>query len=202
MGYSAAGKNLMLDALGAAITYVGILEADAALTSVTITNAGDILTKASHGLSNGNLVVITELTGGAGIIAGNANNADEAARAYYIVGVNGNDFQLAEISGGSAITITSDGSCKVTRLVEITGGSPAYAHKAIAWNAAANGSMDDSTNGAVFDMPASSTADYVGFFSALTNGTLYAIDKSTGESFVGQGTLTLTDADIDLNAGA
>jgi hypothetical protein len=81
---------------------------------------------------------------------------------------------------------------------EISGGSPAYARKAITWNAAASGSMDNS-NVPVFDVPAATTVSYVGFWSAVTNGTFYGAANVTDEVFANQGTYTLTDADLDLN---
>lgn len=83
---------------------------------------------------------------------------------------------------------------------EVSGGSPAYARKAIAFNAASGGTMDDSTNGAVFDVPASTTVTHVGFWSASTAGTFLGYADVTDETFSGQGTYTLTDADLDLNA--
>jgi len=82
---------------------------------------------------------------------------------------------------------------------EISGGDPAYARKAITWNAASGGSLD-SSNTPVFDVPASTTVLYVGFWSALTGGTFYGAALVTQEDFGNQGTYTLTDADLDLNA--
>jgi len=82
---------------------------------------------------------------------------------------------------------------------EISGGSPAYARKAITWNPAAAGSMDDS-NVPVFDVPAATTVKYVGFWSLVTGGTFYGAAAVTNEVFAAQGTYTLTDADLDLNA--
>jgi len=82
---------------------------------------------------------------------------------------------------------------------EISGGSPAYARKAITWNAATGGSMDDS-NTPVFDVPASTTVAFVGFWSAVSGGTFYGSADVTNEVFTAQGTYTLTDADFDLNA--
>lgn len=82
---------------------------------------------------------------------------------------------------------------------EVTGGSPAYARKSITWNAAATGALDDS-NAPVFDIPAGTTVAFVGLWSALTNGTFYGSFDVTNEAFAAQGTYTLTDADIDLNA--
>ena len=84
---------------------------------------------------------------------------------------------------------------------EVTGGNPAYARKGITWNAASAGAMDDSTTPApVFDVPAGTTVMYVGFWSALTNGTFYGFSDVTDEAFAAQGTYTLTDVDFDLNA--
>jgi hypothetical protein len=82
---------------------------------------------------------------------------------------------------------------------EITGGSPAYARKSITWSAAGSGTMDDS-NVPVFDVPASTTVSYVGLWSALTTGTFYGSADVTNEAFTAQGTYTLTDMDLDLNA--
>jgi len=42
--------------------------------------------------------------------------------------------------------------------------------------------------------------NYVGFFSAVSAGVLCGIDAVTEETFGAQGTYTLTDADLDLNA--
>ncbi len=191
MAFSTAGKNSMLDHLGTEITYAGLLTSGTPLTSVTGVAATNVLTKATHGLVNGDLVVITSLTGGTGL---------RQNYPYYVVGVSGNDFSLSETSGGAAFDFTTDiSNATIVELTEITGGSPAYARIAIAWNAAALGTMDDSTNGAAFDCPAGAVVNWVGYFSALTNGTLYALDDLTQETFTGQGVYTLTDADLDLN---
>lgn len=81
---------------------------------------------------------------------------------------------------------------------ELTGGTPAYARKAIAWNAAASGVLDDSTNGAVFDVPSGSTVAWVtGWNTAGTSR--YFKKQVTSESFGAQGTYTVTDAKLDLN---
>jgi hypothetical protein len=82
---------------------------------------------------------------------------------------------------------------------EISGGSPAYARKAITWNSASGGTMDDS-NAPVFDVAAGKTVKYVGLWSAATSGTFYGSDDVTNETFAAQGTYTLTDMDLDLNS--
>ena len=64
------------------ITHLGLLQADAgkALTTPFGVAATDIFTCTAHGYSAGDLVIITALTGGAGIFAGNASNANEGSR--------------------------------------------------------------------------------------------------------------------------
>jgi len=197
MPYSAAGKNLMLDALKGTnptvpITHAALFDEDPAIAAVTGTASSDVFAKTAHGLSNGNLVVLRSLSGGAGL-------TEEIP--YFVITANANDFQLSRVASGSAINFTSDvTTVSVVRLVELTGGSPAYARKSIAFNTPVDGAMDDSTNGAVFDVPAC-TVNYVGFYSAVSAGTLLGIDPVTAEVFAAQGTYTVTDADLDLNTG-
>lgn len=80
---------------------------------------------------------------------------------------------------------------------EVSGGSPAYARKAITWAAASGGSMDETTS-PVFDVPAGTTVAWVSFWN--TAGTVRYLKKDvTDEVFGAQGTYTLTDTDFDLN---
>lgn len=80
---------------------------------------------------------------------------------------------------------------------EVSGGSPAYARKAATWNAAAAGNLDNSGT-AVFDIPAGTTVRRLGFQSASTAGTYYGDAELVDEVYGGQGTYTLTDADVTL----
>jgi hypothetical protein len=82
---------------------------------------------------------------------------------------------------------------------ELSGGSPAYARKAVNWNAASAGSLDDST-APVFDVPAGSTVAFVGIWDAPTGGNFLGYSDVTDESFAAQGTYTATDIDANLNA--
>jgi len=197
MPYTKAGKNLMLNALKGTnpttpITYVGLFDEAAALTSVTGVAATNTLTKTSHGLSNGDLVVLRSLSGGAGLVVEDP---------YYVIGVSGDNFQLAGLSSGSAFDFTTDiTSVSVIKLVEISGGSPAYARVAIAFAAAAEGEIDDTTNGAAINCPAGAVVNYTGYFSAASGGTLLGIDPVTEETFGGQGIYTNTDSKLNLNA--
>lgn len=71
---------------------------------------------------------------------------------------------------------------------ELTGGSPAYARKSIAWNAAASGSIDKDATDPVFDVPASTTVMFAGFWSAITSGTFLGYAPINGGSVKGAGT--------------
>lgn len=78
---------------------------------------------------------------------------------------------------------------------EITGGT--YARKAITWSAAADGSKAIS-NAPVFDIPAGATVKAQGICSALVNGTQYAFDEVTPETYGGAGTYTATAFTVSL----
>lgn len=88
------------------------------------------------------------------------------------------------LSGGLANVITyvsqhsSDPS--TTGANELTGGSPAYARKAVTWNTAASGQRTN--NGAIaFDVLASTCA-FTGFWSAISAGTFYGYAPNGGYS--------------------
>lgn len=194
MPTTVAGDNLMLNALigtnpTTPITHVGLLtkQANKSLTGVAST---DVITSSAHGYSDGDLVVLSGLSGGAGLATGFP---------YFVRDSTTNTFKLALVPAGTAVDFTSDLSAgTANRLAELSGGSPAYARKSIAFAAASGGQIDDSTNGAVFDVPAGAVIDYVGFHSASTAGTLLAIDDVTQETFAAQGTYTVTDAKLTV----
>lgn len=81
---------------------------------------------------------------------------------------------------------------------EIEGGE--YARQAIAWNAAASGAIDDSTNGAAFKVPGSTAVKYIGFWA--DNGgedeAFVAFAQVDEETFNNAGTYTVTDGDLNL----
>jgi len=81
---------------------------------------------------------------------------------------------------------------------ELTGGSPVYARKAVAWATADVGNINLGGT-AVFDVPPAGVVLYVGFWN--TGGTAYyGCALVTQETFGAQGIYTLTDADLNLNA--
>ncbi len=80
---------------------------------------------------------------------------------------------------------------------EVTGGTPAYARKALSW-AAASGGTKSSDGPLVFDVPASTTIKFLGYWSLVSGGTFYgsrALD--TNQTFATQGTYTVAAGDVD-----
>jgi hypothetical protein len=74
---------------------------------------------------------------------------------------------------------------------EVTGGSPAYARKAINWGAASNGVV---TGTCTFDVPAGTTVTFAGVWSAASAGTFGDKVAVTSQAFATQGTYTVTFA--------
>ena len=83
--------------------------------------------------------------------------------------------------------------------IEVTGGTPAYARKAITFAAADAGSMAANGTLPAFDVPAC-TVKAIGLMSAVTAGTKYVTINVTDEVFAAQGTYTITAGTLDLNA--
>lgn len=63
------------------------------------------------------------------------------------------------------------GDPSTTGANELTGGTPAYARKALTWGSASAGQAVTVTTAQAFDVPAATTVVFVGFWSALTAGT-------------------------------
>lgn len=72
---------------------------------------------------------------------------------------------------------------------EVTGGSPAYARKALSWGAPSNGVI---TATATFDVPAGTTITHAGVCSASTGANLLDKAAVTSQAFASQGTYQLT----------
>lgn len=110
---------------------------------------------------------------------------------------NGKHVMLDQLATVAVWASLHSGDPSTTGANEISGGSPAYARKAITWNAASGGALDNNAN-PVFDVPAGTTVAWVGLWSASTAGTFYGSADVTDEAFAGQGTYTLSDFDVSL----
>jgi hypothetical protein len=91
-----------------------------------------------------------------------------------------------------------DGAPSTTGANEVSGGSPAYARQACAWDAAASGEAD-LTGDKTFDVPAATTVAHVGLFGSATGTTFYgSMPLDTPEIFGGQGNLTVLASGTSL----
>jgi hypothetical protein len=94
---------------------------------------------------------------------------------------------------------TGDPGAANTASNEVSGGSPAYARKAVAWNTAASGEATQNGD-VVIDIPAGTTVSWVSLWN--TAGTVRYLKKDvTDEVFGAQGTYTIkgTTSKLDLN---
>jgi hypothetical protein len=111
----------------------------------------------------------------------------------------GRNLALDSGIGGFAYASLHSGDASTNGANELTGGSPAYARVAITWGSAASGTKSN-TSDIEFNVPAGSTVAEVGYWSAPSGGTFYGSRAVTNESFVGQGTYTISSGDIDESA--
>lgn len=86
---------------------------------------------------------------------------------------------------------TSDPGTADAATGEVTGGSPAYARKALSWGAAASSAI---TGTATFDVPASTTVTYFGVCSTNVAAAATVRDSAavTSQAFSSQGTYAVT----------
>jgi len=111
---------------------------------------------------------------------------------------NAKNSMLDHLGGEALFASLHDGEPGDNGANEISGGSPAYARKAIAWNPASGGSLDSSIQ-PVFDIPPGTTITHVGFWTAESGGEWKVSALLVNESWINQGTYTLLDMDLDLN---
>jgi hypothetical protein len=103
---------------------------------------------------------------------------------------------LSNQSGAAPTNIVAFASLhtaySATGLNELSGGSPAYARKAITWSAASSGTKS-SSNSPVFDIAPGSTVAFVGLWSAATSGTFAGMGANGGASSVAFTAAATTD---------
>ena len=107
------------------------------------------------------------------------------------IGAAGANGMLYGLTGGAGFVSLHPADPGLTGTSEVTGGSPAYARKAIAWTAASSSATSNSAQ-IVFDVPTSTTIRYLGYWSAATSGTFYGSRiLDTAQTYTSQGTYTL-----------
>jgi hypothetical protein len=108
---------------------------------------------------------------------------------------------LTELGSLAGFASLHTGNPGATGANEVTGGTPAYARKAVTWAAPSAGAMALS-NSPTFDVPANTTITHVGIWSAASGGTFYGFGSIAEETFASQGTYQVTSGSADLNAAA
>jgi hypothetical protein len=109
---------------------------------------------------------------------------------------NGHDAQLAGLVASAVYASLHTADPGTTGTSEVTGGSPAYARKAITWGTPAASSVAMAATLPVFNVPAATTIAYLGYWSQLLpGGTFYGSRAlSSPETYGGQGTYSITSA--------
>ena len=111
---------------------------------------------------------------------------------------NGKNVMLTALGGVAAYASLHTADPGATGVNEVTGGSPAYARKALSWDTAASGSIPLKATFPVFDVPAATTVAYVGLWSLASGGTFYGSWDVTDEVFAAQGNYTLSSGSVAL----
>lgn len=109
--------------------------------------------------------------------------------------VAGKNLMLDQLASRATYLSLHRADPSTTGANELTGGSPAYARKAVTWGSASSGAVASSAS-VRFDVPAGDVA-YVGLWSS--GGTFYGAGAVTRETYAAQGTYELTRATIRLN---
>lgn len=103
----------------------------------------------------------------------------------------------AAASGTCALVISYAGLANASG-VELTGGTPAYARKAVTF-AAGNAGAKAISGTYTFDVPAGGVVAQVNYYAAVSGGSPLATDATiTQETYAGQGTYVLTSGTISL----
>lgn len=109
---------------------------------------------------------------------------------------NGAALMLTGFSGSALYVSLHTADPGASGTSEVSGGSPAYARKAITWAAPASSAMSNSAQ-VVFDVPTSTTIRYLGYWSAATGGTFYGSRiLDAAQTYGSQGTYTLAIGNI------
>lgn len=190
--YTMFGKHMMLNAMRIAATHIGLFAGEG-LPAATGSAASNELSKPAHGLAVNQPVTLQGLNENEG--TGLFNNVP-----YYVHSINGNAFKLCDLPGGAEIDFTTDiTDCTVIKFVELAGGAPAYARKAVTWAAPVIGNVDNTDPSILFDVPAGNTVLAAGAFNDSLVGDMLMFDLIAPEVFGGQGIYELSDADFHLN---
>lgn len=106
----------------------------------------------------------------------------------------GKNLMLSGFTGTAAYVSLHTDDPSTNGANEVAGGS--YARKSASWGSPANATVTNSGN-IVFDVPASTTIKFIGYWSASSSGTFYgsrALD--TNQTFATAGTYTISTGNL------
>jgi hypothetical protein len=108
---------------------------------------------------------------------------------------NGASLMLTGFTGSATFVSLHTADPGASGTSEVTGGSPAYARKAITWGTPSSSAVTNSAQ-VVFDVPAT-TIRFLGYWSAATGGTFYGSRPlDANQTYATQGTYTLAIGNI------
>lgn len=93
---------------------------------------------------------------------------------------------------------TGDPGAADTADNEVAGGSPAYARKAVAWNAGTGEGSATPTANVVFDVPTGTTVSWISGWNTAGTNRYFKLDV-TNEVFGAQGTYTVLAASSSID---
>jgi hypothetical protein len=178
--------NVALDAVGAAAGYCSAIKA----TALTATaNSGQ------------NQIVVANPVAAGDEVGMNLGSSPSEIRT--VLSVTGSGPYTATLDANLTNTYASGidvahAPKESATVREPSGGSPAYARKAVTWNASASRDLD-SSNTPRLDVPASTKVGAIGFHSAASAGNFYGSGLINVTNYTSQGTLDVSDADALLS---
>lgn len=192
MSFTTLGKNALLSAHG--VDRVGLFNGVVkTLTTPFGVDSTDIFTSAAHGMANGQLVIFTSKTGGSGLTISTPNGTTVP---YFVIATATNTFQLALTPGGTAVNLGSD--LTAGALLALTEPTGVYARGTIAFGTPAGGTVDDTTNGVVINVPAVVDIHAEGGWNN-GSGELRVLNYvTTAVGDASAWTYTITDADLTI----
>jgi hypothetical protein len=91
------------------------------------------------------------------------------------------DYQLGQWAANHGLYMSLHGAYSATGGSELTGGSPAYARVADGWGSPAGNSISLAST-YTFNVPASSTVAFIGFWDSLTGGNFQGMYPNSGSA--------------------
>lgn len=192
-GFTGLGKNEALEAIKAVAKYVGGFSQSSEVSLTGQVSTEELKLASGHGLSVGDLIMFTTLTGGK-----TGANPLFVGRPYFVIVSNAEGIKISQKESGTAEvwaeTVTAG---KYVKLTELSGGSPTYARVGTSFGTASKGKLEDVT-GHALNVKAGATISHIGYFqNSSGTPTVGVFTLAAPEAFSEQGTYTVASATFD-----